>query len=63
MTKLMSKREMALYKVAMNAIHAYDEATNDPRCIEEVAQAVADRTGFDWDFDDICECCEQIMGS
>lgn len=63
MPKLMSQREMALFRVAMNAVHAYDEATNDPRCIEEVAYAVANRTGFEWDEDDIAECCEQIMGS
>lgn len=63
MAKLMSKREMSLFRVAMNNLHAYQEATGTYVGIENVAKQVAQRTGFEWDEDDIAECCENIIGS
>lgn len=63
MAKLMSEREMALFKVAMNYFHAYQEATNSYVSIEDTAKQVANATCYWWDEDDIAECCEQIMGS
>jgi len=65
MTKLMSKREMALFKVAMNYCHAYHECNPNVGwgyTIEGVAEEVAKKTGFKWDEDDIAECCEEITG-
>jgi hypothetical protein len=66
MTKLMSQREMALFRVAMNYCHAYHECNPNVGwgyTIEGVAEEVAKKTGFEWDEDDIAECCEGITGS
>ena len=57
---------MALFRVAMNYCHAYHESNPDVGwgpTIENVAAEVANKTGFEWDEDDIAECCEHIMGS
>ena len=63
MTKLMSQREMALFRAAMNFLHAYQEQQGTYVCIEDTANDVANASGFEWDEDDIAECCEQIMGA
>jgi len=60
---------MALFKTAMSYCHAYQEYeyehahSNMKPTMENAAKVVAYKTGFDWNEDDIAECCEQIMGS
>ena len=62
MTKLMSKREMGLFRAAINYCHAYQEQQGTYLSIEDTARKVVKASGFEWDEDDVAECCEEIMG-
>ena len=66
MTKLMSKREMALFRIAIhycNEYHKFNPNVGPIPLIEDIADRIAKQTGFEWDEDDVAECCEQIIGS
>lgn len=59
MAKLLTNREMELFRQALAALELATEGV--PR--ETLAQNLAGSLSFEIDEDDIAECCEQISGS
>jgi hypothetical protein len=54
---------MALFRVAMKWCMDYYADTGTMIGSNLAASTIAEETGFEWDEDDIAECCERIMGS
>jgi len=66
MAKLMSDREMSLFRLAMYYKGKYRESNPDigmGYSIKNIAQEIAKESGFKFDDDDIAECYEEIQGS
>lgn len=66
MAKLLTNREMELFRVAMQLEKALDDCNPDVGMgpsMEMIAERVAARLSFEIDEDDIAEMCETITGS
>ena len=66
MAKVLSRREMELFHVAVNLAVRLDMACPEVGMgpsREMLARAVANRLSFEIDDDDIAEVCEEIRGS
>lgn len=59
----MSKREMALFRVAMQYADAFYGTMNVKIPAQDLANKVVLDTQYEFDEDDIAECCEDITGS